>query len=389
MVDLTINGGSQTLNGTYSYDNVNITNGGILYVTPYNGTGTTGTLILNVTNNVYIDSTSSINGSGRGYLGGARGVKPAGGSGGSGPGGGSIGQSGFQCFAGGWTGAGGGGGGGYGTVGGSGGGSWGNHDCIHTYGGSGGTTYGTTNGIDIDMGSGAGGGGSAEHDNAGSGGAGGAAITINAQNITVSGSILANGGNGGTGSTANGGYYSPGGAGGGASGGGIKLDAPIININNAAITANGGSGATTGGGGRIKLYYGTLNETGTTISAGTIYRETTAGSAYFTSTQSDARIWIDSVDQGVNTPNTITGLSPGSHTYKLVSGIYTATGSFSVTTGITTNVPTTIVVTALNISSNTYACIDTCQVTITTTWRNNGNTDITFRPAITVDTVPV
>jgi hypothetical protein len=56
---------------------------------------------------------------------------------------------------------------------------------------------------------------------------------------------------------------------------------------------------------------------------------------------------------------------------------------------MTTNVPTTIAVTAFSISSNTNTCTGVCQVTITTTWINNGNTDITFRPAITVDAVPV
>lgn len=224
------------------------------------------------------------------------------------------------------------------------------------------------------------------------GGPGGAAITINAQNIIVSGSILANGGNGGNGGSGNQAYSHPGygGSGGGASGGGIKLIASSnVNINNATITANGGGGATTGGGGRIKIYYGTLNNTGTTIGAGTIYYETTTGSASFTSTPSDARIWIDNIDQGISTPNTISGLYTGSHTYKLVSGIYTATGSFTVTTGMTTNISTTIAVTAFSISSNTYTCTNSCDATITTTWKNNGNTDITFRPKITVDTVPI
>ncbi len=272
MVNLTINGGSQTLDGIHRYDNVSITNGGILYITPYNGTGTTGTLVLNVTNNVYIDSTSSINGNSRGYLGGAGSSYPNGGNGGSGPSAGGTGSSGFQCYSGGQIGAGGGGGAGYGTVGGVGGQGDGNSDCVNSAGGSAGTTYGTSNGTDIDMGSGAGGGGGSSYQVGSPGGAGGASITINAQNITVSGSILSNGGNGGSGGSP---YLSsgPGGSGGGASGGGIKLRAPIINISNSTITANGGSGATTGGGGRIKIYYGTLNETGAIISAGTVYRE--------------------------------------------------------------------------------------------------------------------
>lgn len=59
MADLTINGGSQTLDGTNTYDYVNITNSGILHVTPYNGTGTTGRLILNSIE-VNVDRSSSI-----------------------------------------------------------------------------------------------------------------------------------------------------------------------------------------------------------------------------------------------------------------------------------------------------------------------------------------
>lgn len=68
---------------------------------------------------------------------------------------------------------------------------------------------------------------------------------------------------------------------------------------------------------------------------------TFGGSASFTSSPTGARIWIDSVDRGVNTPNTISGLSPGSHSYTLkLTGYVDTTGSFSVTTGSTTIVPT-------------------------------------------------
>ena len=51
--------------------------------------------------------------------------------------------------------------------------------------------------------------------------------------------------------------------------------------------------------------------------------------------------------------------------------------------------PVTIAVAATNITSSTNTCVDACQVTVTTTWANNGNTSIIFRPAITVNTVPV
>lgn len=65
-----------------------------------------------------------------------------------------------------------------------------------------------------------------------------------------------------------------------------------------------------------------------------------AGSASFTSSPSVARIWIDGIDKGVNTPNTISGLSAGSHNYTLkLAGYQDTSGSLSVTAGSTTTVP--------------------------------------------------
>lgn len=398
MAGLTINGGSQTLDGTYTYDYVTITNGGILYITPYNGTGTTGTLTLNVTGDVIVDATSSINGNARGYTGGgggSGGVIGQRGWGGSGAGGGGAGGQYYD------TGMGGGGGGGASYGSGSGGGGRGGG----TYGGGGGgagSTYGTSSGWDIAMGSGAGGGGGSccHYQWNGAGGSpGGASLTINAGNINIYGTLNFNGGNGG-----NGGYdpQNPqgGGGGGGASGGGILLNGNNINLNGATITTVGGGGGSgtgggatsggSGGGGRFKVFGTTIIITGATITAGTAYYEIVTGSALLTSSPSGASIYIDnSPTSSGTTPNTISGLSPGTHTYKLVSGIYTATGTFTVTTGMTTNVSVTINVTAIDIVSNTNTCVDTCQVTITTTWKNNGNTDITFRPAIKIDTVLV
>lgn len=64
------------------------------------------------------------------------------------------------------------------------------------------------------------------------------------------------------------------------------------------------------------------------------------GSASFTSSPSGARIWIDGVDKGVDTPNTISGLQPGSHNYTLkLAGYLDTSGTFSVTSGQTTTVP--------------------------------------------------
>ena len=229
--DLTITDGSQTLYGTYSYDNVFLTNATI-YVAAYNGTATTGTLILNVTGDVIISSSSSIIGDERGYRGGFYGAYNGFGSGGEGNG---AGTNGSACNS---VGNGGGGGGGYASAGGTAlTSTWG---CI---GGTGGSIQGTYNGTDIAMGAGAGGGASGQGGNGGNGSSGGGMLTINAKNIIVNGTISFNGGVGGVGSTG-------GTAGAGAAGGGILLNASNNMIfNNAIIRANGGLGGSGGGGG--------------------------------------------------------------------------------------------------------------------------------------------
>ncbi len=278
------NGGSITLDGTHNYDYVNITNSGVVYVTAYNGTGTTGWLQLNVTYDVNIDATSSINGAGRGFGGGGGGSGGAigmGGAGGSGSGGGGGGGNHYD------TGYGGGGAGGasYGTAGGSGG------KGAETFGGSGGSagsTYGTLSDWDNLMGSGGGGGGGASSAGLGgaSGGAGGSNLTINARNIVISGSLTFTGNAGGAGGSYSGGA---GGGGGGASGGGILLNGSVINLNSATITTAGGGGGaggsggspaagagSSGGAGRFKVFYaGSFSNTSTTVTSGTSYYENT------------------------------------------------------------------------------------------------------------------
>ncbi len=300
MVDLTIDGGSQTLDGTYTYGNVNIINGGTLYVTPYNGTGTTGRLIINATT-VNVDSSSSIIGLKRGYRGGAS-TNCSGAFGGErqGYGGGAFSPS---------HGA---GGGGYGTVGGNG-----------SLGGAGGPIQGTLDGPDIQMGNGGGAAGTAWCVTVYGGEPGGAMLTINAQNINIHGTVNFNGGNGG----------GLGYGGGGASGGGILFDATNINLSSATITANGGAGGIgtnpsysggPGGAGRIKIFYsGTYNNSGATISTGgpTVYVQYNpplTGNLSISSTPSGARIYIDNIDQGIYTPNTISDLTTGNHDVKLV-----------------------------------------------------------------------
>lgn len=273
---LELSGGSTTLHGTQVYDYVNLSNSAVLYVTAHNGTQDTGNLTLNLTYDLNVDSTSSINGASRGYRGGA-GAAPytkAGGTGGelAGAGGGSNGGSGDLS-------GGGAGGGGYANAGGNGGAGYGGG----AGGGAGGIAVGTSTESDIRMGSGGGGGGSGDAGgSAGSGNPGGARLTINAKKINIRGTVNFNGGTGGNGGGA--GYNYGGGGGGGASGGGIKLNATIVNISYATFTLNGGSGGAggsgdygsgsaggAGSGGRIKIYYHAILNTSTSISAGTIF----------------------------------------------------------------------------------------------------------------------
>ena len=91
-----------------------------------------------------------------------------------------------------------------------------------------------------------------------------------------------------------------------------------------------------------------------TITAGitTNLPVTFLGSLNVSSTPSGATIYIDNVLQpGITTPATITGLSAGSHTYKLtLTGYADYTGSFSITAGTTTNLPV-IFLGSLNVSS--------------------------------------
>ncbi len=280
------NGGSITLDGIYNYDYVNLTNSAVLYISAYNGTGTTGTLILNTTYDVNIDATSSINGNERGYTGGSGGGVGGGGGGGSGAGGGSSGTAGTGTL-----GSGGGGGGNYATSADS-GGNGGANSGEGSAGGSGGSTYGTSSGWDISMGSGAGGGGGASPCSSGGsgdgGGAGGAALTINSKrDIIISGTLTFIGGSGGAGGSCYTSSANGGGGGAGGSGGGILLNGSIINLNSATITtASGGGGGLgygvtearnghvggSGGMGRFKVFYrGSFSNTSTTLTTGTAY----------------------------------------------------------------------------------------------------------------------
>lgn len=281
-------GGSVTLDGNKNYDYVNLTNGAILYISAYGGTGTTGTLNLTIAYDLNIDATSSINGNSRGLTGGSSVGVGVGGNGGTGYGAGTAGTAGTSSL-----GSGGGGGASYATSGGS-GGAGGANVGQGSAGGSAGTSYGTTNQQNIQMGSGGGGGGGASPCSSGgssaTGGAGGAALIINAGNIYVTGLISMTGGAGGAGGSCYTSSANGGGGGGGASGGGILLNATNINLNSATITTAGGTGGAggegataarngyagnSGGAGRYKAFYKTSYTAPGTLTTGSTYTEQT------------------------------------------------------------------------------------------------------------------
>lgn len=216
--------------GTYNYDWFEVQNGVTLTITGNNADifqVNAGKIVVNGT----------INGNGAGFTGGQ-------GTNGNGPGGGSGTQiSGGQPATGG-------GGGAYGGDGGDGGYDIGEPLPV------GGTTYGNSTTLDIQLGSG-GGGSDATLPFGALGGNGGAGIYLKGFDINVSsGTINANGNNGGMGNALRGS--------GGGSGGGVLLQGERVNFNTININAIGGNGGTGsgnddggggGGGGRIKLFY--------------------------------------------------------------------------------------------------------------------------------------
>jgi len=70
----------------------------------------------------------------------------------------------------------------------------------------------------------------------------------------------------------------------------------------------------------------------------------TTGNLSISSIPSGARIFIDNIDQNILTPNTITGLSAGDHTYRLTLLNYQdRTGSFTINSGQTTIISTNLI----------------------------------------------
>ena len=202
------------------YDQVVIKNNSVLSVTP-------GTGVLRIyANSITVDASSKIDVDGRG--------NPAG----AGIGSGKPAKEDSDK---------GGGGAGYGGKGGNGG----------SNSGSGGQKYGDETSVFIQIGSGGGGGGDDEG-TGGAGGTGGGAIWLDAEKITIEGTISANAVNGESGSGGD-----EAGGGGGGSGGGILIRGKDVNITG-TLSANGGDGGDGhdggdggggGGGGRIKVFY--------------------------------------------------------------------------------------------------------------------------------------
>ncbi|MCB9709097.1 MAG: hypothetical protein H6714_09950 [Myxococcales bacterium] len=224
--DLLVDNAVTTLDGEQVYDNISVINGGTLQVTDYDGTGTTGTLLLRARVSVTLDATSTIVADTAGFRGGN----------------GSPGQT---------AGEGPGGGGPATTDGGGGAGHAGTGDagtldnlCLATDGAAG-VAYGSSDIDDVTMGSGGGGG------NGGGavGGDGGGAIVISAPTVTLAGTVTANGGDG---------IVGGGDASGGGSGGSIAIIADSLDCTG-ALAAHGGNGGNVdddgggAGGGWVKV----------------------------------------------------------------------------------------------------------------------------------------
>ncbi|MFA6097503.1 MAG: fibronectin type III domain-containing protein, partial [Candidatus Paceibacterota bacterium] len=195
-----------------------------------------------------VDILGTLNGVGKGYLGGQT---PAS----SGTFNGSYGSSGGPGA----------------TAGGSCGGSNAGGSSVGTAGVD---IRGTDTGTDVDMGGGSGGGGNGGGTGQ-AGNPGGAAVYLYASGTnTVSGTINVTGGVGGAGGSSTCGCAKTcsgtdaGGQGAGAAGGGV-----LVNGNNVVVSgtlnANGGAGSNLGGSGRIKIlsFGGNINTTGATLSA--------------------------------------------------------------------------------------------------------------------------
>jgi len=251
---------NQEMCGTYTgYANIIINNTATITICDYNGTSGTGELTLHAYNDVTIESGVTINGTGKGYTGGAAPTNTNGNNGnGDGNGlGGYYDTIGTQ-YAGGGSGA-----GGY-AIGGYGGGS---PDVPSSNRKAGGIAYQTSGIKESYIGSGGGSGADFGIANPGRAGArGGASITITARDINVKGTLIVDGNNAIDASidgTANAGS-------GGGSPGSISIIGDNVDISSASLSSDGGDGGNgystsawmgQGGGGAsgglIDIYYKT------------------------------------------------------------------------------------------------------------------------------------
>ncbi|GEM_PF-6004578 len=231
-----------TLNGTVSLASLNV-GSGVTLTHSDNTTAQTYTLVLNVTGDVTVSGSIDVSG---------KGFSPGYGSG-----------AGMNYSAGNMSGA------AYGGYGGSGGWSSSYTKAV---------SYGSAL-APAEIGSGGGNGYAAT-----TGGDGGGHVKITATNLTVSGSILANGNSG----TISGGYGGSGGSGGSV----YLLVSSTVNLTGATLTANGGNGANgtvnntsadggAGGGGRIAIVNYASYSAPTTLSVygGTAYLNAQDGGA--------------------------------------------------------------------------------------------------------------
>ncbi|MDD5495534.1 MAG: cysteine peptidase family C39 domain-containing protein, partial [Candidatus Omnitrophica bacterium] len=224
---------------TYNFESIYVEEGAILTVEPWNET-TGGQLIIRCQKDAVIDGAIDL--AGKGYTGGKGNIEAGASGAGPGAGSGAPREGGFA-----------GGGGGYATNGQS-------ADAL------GGSAYGTAELLTSYMGSG-GGGGSGYNtyigDYGGTGGNGGGILQITAPIINVNGSISVNGANGED-SVWNGiDRRQIGGAGGGGSGGSLLLSGEQVSIAG-TVLANGGYGGSIarrggdGSPGRIRIDYGVM-----------------------------------------------------------------------------------------------------------------------------------
>jgi hypothetical protein len=260
------------------YRNVTIQNGGTLTASAWDGS-IGGVLMFRVSGTLIVNSGGQISMTGKGFVGGASVYGAA-------PGFGQHGRQGegYNGPAGAQTKSpnGNGGGGGYGNEGGDGGGGGGNAGS----GAGGNTRYNTGDGGNggyasgalVVFGGGGGSGGGEGNSNtssvSGAGGVGGGAILFGARNTQVSGGIISNGTNGGTGTRTEEGS----GGGGGGAGGSIVIQSQDISIGSGNIIATGGGGGSTTGNaagsggsgsvGKIRIDYGKI--VGTSNPAATV-----------------------------------------------------------------------------------------------------------------------